>query len=66
LSVGAEQTPVDALQTPGLWQESGAVQVTWLPAVQTPDWHESFRSHAFPSLQLVPFARLGLEHVPVD
>jgi hypothetical protein len=65
LSVGAEQTPVDALQAPGLWQESGAVQVTWLAAVHTPDWHESLRSHALPSLQLVPFARLGLEQSPV-
>lgn len=65
LRVGAEHTPVEALHVPGLWQESGAVQITWLAAVQTPDWHESFRSHAFPSLQLVPFARLGLEQTPV-
>jgi hypothetical protein len=28
LSVGAEQTPVVALQVPAVWQESGAVQVT--------------------------------------
>jgi hypothetical protein len=61
--VGAEQTPVEASQTPGLWHESGAVHVTWLPAVQTPDWHESFRSHKFPSLQAAPL--LTLEYCAV-
>ncbi|MGO9715225.1 MAG: hypothetical protein ACLQBL_40630 [Polyangiaceae bacterium] len=39
--------------------------MTWLPAVQAPAWHVSFRSHAFPSLQLVPLATVGFEHCPV-
>jgi hypothetical protein len=65
LSVGAEQTPVDASQTPGLWQESDAEQVTWLPAVQTPDWHVSSESQRLPSLQDVPLAATGFEHCPV-
>lgn len=65
LSVGAVHTPVDVLHVPGLWQESGAVQVTVLPAVQTPVWHVSFRSQAFPSLHAVPLAAVGLEHWPV-
>jgi hypothetical protein len=56
LSVGAEQTPVPVLQVPAVWHASGAVQVTWLPAVQTPDWHVSLRSQALPSLHEVPAA----------
>jgi hypothetical protein len=62
LRVGAEQTPVEGLHVPELWQESGAVQVTVLPAVQRPVWHVSFESHAFPSLHAVPFVAVGLEH----
>jgi hypothetical protein len=62
LSVGAEQTPVEALQVPGLWQESGAMQRTVLPAVHTPAWHESFKSQRLPSLQAVPLAATGFEH----
>jgi hypothetical protein len=54
LSVGAEQTPVELLQVPAVWHESGAAHVTWLPAVHVPDWHVSLRSQAFPSLQDVP------------
>src|ERR1700728_4371305 len=56
LSVGAEQTPVPVLQVPAVWHASGAVHVTWLPAVQTPDWHVSERSQALPSLHDVPLA----------
>jgi hypothetical protein len=56
LSVGAEQAPVPVLHAPAVWQESGAVQVTWLPAVQTPAWQVSVRSQALPSLQEVPAA----------
>jgi len=33
--------------------------------VQTPDWQLSLVVHAFPSLQLVPFGAVGVEHVPV-
>ncbi len=45
---------MDELQVPAAWHESGAVHVTWLPAVHTPVWQVSFRSHALPSLQDVP------------
>ncbi len=65
LSVGREHTPVEELQIPAVWQESGAVHVTWLPAVHVPAWHVSPRSHAFPSLQEVPFAAAGFEQMPV-
>jgi hypothetical protein len=62
----AVQTPVEALQEPAVWQESGAVHTTGFEPVQTPAVHESARVHAFPSLQLVPFGRLGLEQAPVE
>ena len=45
---------MDELHVPAVWHESGAVHVTWLPAVHTPAWHVSFRSHELPSLQDVP------------
>jgi hypothetical protein len=54
LSVGAEHTPVEVLHVPAVWQESGAVQVTELLAVQVPAWQVSFRSQAFPSLHGMP------------
>ena len=47
---------MDELHVPAVWQESGAVQVTWLPAVHVPAWQVSLRSHALPSLQEVPLA----------
>jgi hypothetical protein len=46
------------LHVPAVWQESDAAQVTWLPAMHAPDWHVSARSHALPSLHVVPFATL--------
>jgi hypothetical protein len=61
-AVGLEHWPVAGLQVPAWWHGSLAVHVTWLPAVQTPDWHVSFRSQPFPSLQAVPFAATGFEH----
>jgi hypothetical protein len=50
---------------PATWHWSLAVHVTWLPALQTPDWHVSFKSQALPSLQAVPLAAAGFEHCPV-
>jgi hypothetical protein len=64
LSVGAEHIPVDELHVPAVWHESGAVHVTWLPAVHVPDWHVSLRSQALPSLQLVPFVTGVYVHWP--
>jgi hypothetical protein len=63
LRVAAEHTPVEGLQVPAVWQESGAVQATWLSAVQAPDWQVSVRSHALPSLHDVPL--LTLEYAVV-
>ena len=39
--------------------------MTCPPAVQTPLWQVSFRSHALPSLHVVPFGEVGFEQVPV-
>ncbi len=57
-SAGFEHCPVLGLHVPAPWHWSDAVHVTVLPAVHVPDWHVSFESHAFPSLQEVPFATL--------
>src|SRR5437667_157357 len=39
--------------------------MTGLEPVQIPDWQVSLWVHALPSLQLVPSAAFGFEHVPV-
>ena len=39
--------------------------MTGLPPVQTPAWHVSVCVQPFPSLQPVPFAAVGFEHMPV-
>ena len=62
---GFEHVPVLGLQVPATWHWSLAVQVTGLDPVHVPAWHESLCVHALPSLQLVPFAASGFEHVPV-
>jgi hypothetical protein len=41
------------------------VHVTGFDPVHTPVWHASVWVHALPSLQVVPFAALGFEQVPV-
>jgi hypothetical protein len=64
-AVGFEQAPVLVLQVPATWHASLARQATGFEPVHTPDWQESLRVHAFPSLQLVPFAAVGFEHTPV-
>ena len=58
MSVGAEHCPVDVLHVPAVWHESGALHVTWLPAVHVPDWQVSFKSHELPSEQDVPLETL--------
>ncbi len=50
--------PVDVLQLPAAWQESGAVQATWLPAVHVPAWQVSSRSQELPSLHEAPLETL--------
>jgi hypothetical protein len=64
-AAGFEHVPVLELHVPATWHGSLAVQVTWLAAVQTPAWQESFKSQALPSLHAVPFGAVGVEQVPV-
>jgi hypothetical protein len=61
---GFEHIPVAGLHVPTTWHESLAVQVTGLPP-QTPAWQLSLVVQALPSLQLVPLAAFGFEHIPV-
>ena len=61
-----EQVPVLGLHVPAAWHWSEAVHVTGLAPVHVPLAHVSVCVHAFPSLQVVPSARLGFEHCPVD
>ena len=63
---GFEQTPVDVLQVPATWHWSEAVQTTGFEPVQVPDWQVSVCVQALPSLQAVPLAAFGFEHIPVD
>jgi len=65
-NVGAEHVPVEVEHVPAVWQASGAAHVTWLPAAHVPAWQVSLRSHALPSLQVVPFAAAGFEHWPFE
>ena len=65
LAAGFEHCPLDGSHAPAMWHESLAVHVTGFEPVQVPLWHESLCVHAFPSLQVVPLAALGFEHVPV-
>jgi hypothetical protein len=63
---GFEHIPVPVLQTPTLWHWSRAVHMTfdvWFP--QTPLWQVSPIVHPSPSLQAVPLALFGFEHIPV-
>src|SRR5439155_4177291 len=46
------------------WHWSEAVQTTGLPPAQIPLWQVSVCVHALPSLQAVPLAFAGFEHVP--
>jgi hypothetical protein len=48
-----------------MWHASLVVHVTRLLPMQAPAWHVSDWVHAFPSLQAVPSAAGGFEHVPL-
>src|SRR5437016_5498140 len=61
---GFEHVPVAGSQVPAVWHWSEAVQTTALP-VHTPLWQVSVRVHALSSLQVLPLAFAGFEHVPV-
>src|SRR5262249_32075466 len=62
---GSEQVPVVASQVPASWHWSVVAQVTGFAPTQAPAWQESLWVQALPSLQLVPSAFAGFEHVPV-
>ena len=51
VSVGLEQAPVAALQTPAAWHWSAAAQMVGVPMVQIPDRQTSLVVQALPSLQ---------------
>jgi hypothetical protein len=57
--------PITGSQLPAARQGSLVEQVIAEPPAHTPDWHDSPCVHAFPSLQLVPFAAVGFEHAPL-
>jgi hypothetical protein len=57
---GFEQVPVEESHVPAAWHWSCAVQVTAVPALQTPlPSQVSAPLQALPSLQLVPDAAAG-------
>jgi hypothetical protein len=64
-AAGLEHAPVLGLHAPATWHWSDAVHVTGFAPTQVPLWHASTCVHALPSLQLVPFGAVGLEHAPV-
>ncbi len=66
VAVGFEQAPVVVLHVPAVWHWSEAVQLTGLLPVQVPLWQVSVWVQALPSLQVVPFAAVGLEQAPVE
>src|SRR5579862_6050065 len=63
-AVGFEHVPVCGSQVPATWHWSDAVQTTAVPA-HVPPWQLSPWVQALPSLQAVPSAAVGFEHVPV-
>jgi hypothetical protein len=65
VTVGLEHAPVLGSHVPGTWHWSSAVQVTGLDPMHVPLSHVSVCVHASPSLQVVPFAAVGLEQTPV-
>src|SRR5207245_10110195 len=62
---GFEHVPVAGLQVPAVWHWSEAVQTTGLLPVHTPLWQVSVCVQALPSLQVLPLAFAGFEHVRV-
>ena len=64
-TAGFEQAPVTESHVPAAWHWSEAAHTTGLLPVQTPAWQLSDFVHALPSLQALPFAAVGFEHVPV-
>jgi len=64
-ATGFEHAPVVGLHVPATWHWSLAVHVTGFEPAHAPAWQVSVCVHAFPSLQPVPFAAVGVEQAPV-
>src|SRR2546428_43507 len=62
---GFEHVPVEEEQVPAAWHWSEAVQSMGLLPVHAPLWQVSVCVQALPSLQALPLAFAGFEHVPV-
>src|SRR2546425_1076953 len=62
---GFEHVAVLGKKVPATWHWSEAVQATGLLPVHTPLWQVSVWVQALPSLQALPLAFAGFEHVPV-
>src|SRR4029077_4295791 len=64
-ATGFEHVPLLGLHVPAVWHWSLAVHVTGFEPVHAPAWQLSVCVQAFPSLQGLPFAATGFEHVPL-
>jgi hypothetical protein len=62
---GLEHVPLAGSQAPTSWHGSEAVHTTGFMPVQAPPTHVSTWVQALPSLQVVPSALFGLEHMPL-
>src|SRR5438094_592147 len=60
---GFEPPPVHVVLALATWHWSSAVQTTGFAPVQVSDWQVSVCVHALPSLQAVPLAAFGFEHI---
>src|SRR3990170_1782034 len=63
--LGLEHMPVAVSHVPASWHWSRAVHVTGFPLVHAPAWQVSDCVQALPSVQTLPSAFDGFEHVPV-
>jgi hypothetical protein len=64
--IGLEQIPVAGAHIPAVWHWSRAVHTTFDGAFpQAPPWQVSPIVHPSLSLQIVPLALFGFEHIPV-
>jgi hypothetical protein len=64
-AAGFEHAPEVGSHVPATWHWSLAAQATGFAPVHAPPRHVSVCVHALPSLQVVPFAAVGFEQVPV-
>jgi hypothetical protein len=63
-AIGAVPHAPDPVSQVATWQVGAAGQVFIVPATHAPLWQVSPTVHAFPSLQVVPFAIGAVPHAP--